>query len=124
MPDNLREFIDSHQVFQSSTSADGLDFSEPHELINAVNREMPFGKYKGLKLMQIPEPYFVWLKKRGFPDGKLGQEIALIYEIKLNRLESLVKPLLNSGNNDKNVNSKKSNADNCTSEQMHLERDK
>ncbi|MBP6517747.1 MULTISPECIES: DUF3820 family protein [unclassified Shewanella] len=63
-------------------------------LIDAVNQKMPFGKYAGRKLLELPEPYLVWFHKQGFPQGKLGEQLALIYEIKLNGLEGMLKPLL------------------------------
>jgi len=63
-------------------------------LIEAINQVMPFGKYAGRKLLQLPEPYLVWFQSQGFPDGKLGQQLALMYEVKLNGLESMLKPLL------------------------------
>jgi uncharacterized protein (DUF3820 family) len=63
-------------------------------LIEAVNQTMPFGKYAGRKLLQLPEPYLVWFHGKGFPEGKLGQQLALMYEVKLNGLEAMLKPLL------------------------------
>lgn len=54
---------------------------------------MPFGKYKGRLLCDLPEAYVVWFKNKGFPPGKLGQLLGLLYEIKLNGLEYLFKPL-------------------------------
>lgn len=53
---------------------------------------MPFGKYAGRFLVDLPEPYVVWFKRQGFPKGQLGEMLELIYEIKLNGLESLVRP--------------------------------
>jgi uncharacterized protein (DUF3820 family) len=63
-------------------------------LIDAVNQVMPFGKYQGRKLLELPEPYLVWFHKQGFPAGKLGNQLALMYEIKLNGLENMLRPLL------------------------------
>lgn len=63
-------------------------------LIEAINQTMPFGKYAGRKLLQLPEPYLVWFHRKGFPEGKLGQQLALMYEVKLNGLEEMLKPLL------------------------------
>ncbi|NVK23612.1 MAG: DUF3820 family protein [Gammaproteobacteria bacterium] len=63
-------------------------------LKEAVNTVMPFGKYAGRKLIQLPEPYLVWFHQQGFPKGKLGEQLALMYEIKLNGLEGMLKPLL------------------------------
>ena len=72
------------------------DFSddEHRELIEAINQRMPFGKFEGTALLDLPEPYIVWFKGQGFPAGRLGQQMALVYEIKLNGLESTVLPLL------------------------------
>jgi len=60
----------------------------------AINQVMPFGKYKGRKLLDLPEPYLVWFHQQGFPDNKLGEQLAMMYEIKLNGLESLLRPLV------------------------------
>lgn len=64
------------------------------EMVKAINVVMPFGKYTGRKLLQLPEPYLVWFNSKGFPEGKLGEQLALIYEIKLNGLETVLAPLL------------------------------
>lgn len=71
-----------------------LDEFDPELLLEAVNTKMPFGKYKGRPLLQLPEPYLVWFHANGFPQGKLGQQLALMYEVKLNGLEGMLKPLL------------------------------
>jgi len=63
------------------------------DLRDALNQTMPFGKYKGRKLLELPEPYLVWFQAKGFPKGKLGEQLALMYEIKLNGLESMVKKI-------------------------------
>ncbi|WNC71530.1 DUF3820 family protein [Thalassotalea psychrophila] len=63
-------------------------------LLSAINQIMPFGKYAGRKLLLLPEPYLVWFHGKGFPQGKLGEQLALIYEVKLNGLESMLMPLL------------------------------
>lgn len=68
--------------------------SDKKSLIDAINQTMPFGKYAGRKLLQLPEPYLVWFHGKGFPEGKLGQQLALMYEVKLNGLESMLEPLL------------------------------
>lgn len=67
---------------------------DQQQLIDAVNQVMPFGKYTGRRLLELPEPYLVWFQQQGFPKGKLGEQLALIYEIKLNGLEAMLKPLL------------------------------
>jgi len=64
------------------------------QLLDAVQQTMPFGKYKGRKLLDLPEPYLVWFHRQGFPNNKLGQQLALIYEVKVNGLEGMLKDLL------------------------------
>lgn len=67
---------------------------DPHETLRAlVSMRMPFGKYKGTLLCDLPEPYLNWFNNKGYPDGKLGVLLASMYEIKLNGLEHLLKPL-------------------------------
>lgn len=62
-------------------------------LREAVNQVMPFGKYRGRKLLDLPEPYLVWFHQQGFPPGKLGAQLALMYEVKLNGLEDMLQAL-------------------------------
>jgi len=64
------------------------------EMVEAVNQIMPFGKHAGKALLNLPEPYLVWFKQQGFPRGKLGAQMALVYEIRLNGLEKVFRPLL------------------------------
>ncbi|PQJ75002.1 DUF3820 family protein [Polaribacter gangjinensis] len=64
-------------------------------LIDLATAKMPFGKYKNQYLIDLPEFYIVWFKNQGFPKGKLGNQLALIYELKLNGLEDLVKGIRN-----------------------------
>lgn len=70
--------------------------SDQQQLVEAINQVMPFGKYAGRKLLQLPEPYLVWFHGKGFPEGKLGEQLALMYEVKLNGLEQMLQPLLKS----------------------------
>jgi uncharacterized protein len=66
-----------------------------HPLVLAANSRMPFGKYQGKLLVEIPEEYYLWMKNNGgFPKGKLGESMALMFEIKQNSLENLVRPLI------------------------------
>ena len=65
----------------------------PEILKDLVVKKMPFGKYKGRIICDLPEFYLVWFKQKGFPSGKLGLLLATMYEIKLNGLEYLLQPL-------------------------------
>ena len=61
--------------------------------IQIVKMSMPFGKYKGTLLCNLPVSYLEWFQRKGFPKGKLGILLATVYEIKINGLEDLLKPL-------------------------------
>lgn len=63
------------------------------QLLLLLTTEMPFGKYKGRKIIDLPEPYLVWFRQKGFPEGQLGELLYLCYEIKLNGLENMVKSI-------------------------------
>lgn len=60
-------------------------------LLKLANTKMPFGKYKNYFLIDLPEYYVVWFKNKGFPAGELGKQLQLIYELKLNGLENLIR---------------------------------
>ncbi len=62
-------------------------------LLELIENKMPFGKYKGRLLCDLPEPYLVWFNQKGFPKGKLGMQLQTLYEIKLNGLEYLLNNL-------------------------------
>jgi len=66
---------------------------DPEVLTKLANWRMPFGKYKGRFLIDLPEPYVVWFSREGFPRGELGRLLQNLYEIKLNGLEKLVERL-------------------------------
>lgn len=65
--------------------------NESNDLEKLATTSMPFGKYKGIPLIDLPETYVVWFHTQGLPEGKLGQLLGLLYEIKLNGLEYLVR---------------------------------
>lgn len=62
---------------------------DPKFLLELAEAKMPFGKYAGRLLIDLPEPYVVWFKQKGFPRGKLGKQLETIYVIKANGLEHL-----------------------------------
>ncbi len=64
-------------------------------LIKLAHAKMPYGKYKDRYLIDLPEPYVVWYHNKGFPKGKLGDQLQTIYELKINGLEYLVKNIRN-----------------------------
>lgn len=66
---------------------------DPLVLMELARKRMPFGKYKGSLLSELPEPYLVWFSRQGFPKGRLGMLLATLYEIKANGLEFLLLPL-------------------------------
>ena len=68
----------------------------PQLLLDLVKMEMPFGRYKGTILCNLPVSYLEWFNRNGFPIGKLGILLQTIYEIKLNGLEHLLLPLKRS----------------------------
>jgi uncharacterized protein len=67
-------------------------------LLELADMRMPFGRYAGRRLIDLPEPYVVWFSQQGFPPGKLGEMLQALYEIKVNGLEYLFEPLRNRSN--------------------------
>lgn len=59
---------------------------------------MPYGKYKGRLLVDIPEPYYTWYRQKGFPEGTLGKYLASMHEIKVNGLEYLIRKIIKEYN--------------------------
>lgn len=66
---------------------------DENDLLQLARTGMPFGKYQGWLLIDLPEPYLLWFADNGFPEGQLGRLLALALEIKINGLEYLLKPL-------------------------------
>ncbi|AVR99312.1 DUF3820 family protein [Pseudoduganella armeniaca] len=65
----------------------------PEALSLLLTREMPYGKYKGYRLADLPGNYLGWLAREGFPRGELGALLALMYELDHNNLRGLLDPL-------------------------------
>lgn len=62
-------------------------------LLELVHYKMPFGKYEGRFLTELPESYLVWFRQQGFPSGKLGDLLKATMEIKENGLEEMIRRL-------------------------------
>ena len=65
-------------------------------LVELASVKMPFGKYKDRILCDLPDSYLVWFHRKGFPSGEIGVLLSALYEIKLNGLEYLLKPIRNN----------------------------
>jgi uncharacterized protein (DUF3820 family) len=68
---------------------------DKQQLLELLSVKMPFGKYKGRVIIDLPEYYLTWFSQEGFPEGKLGSLLAQAYEIKLNGLEGMVRAIKN-----------------------------
>jgi len=76
---------------EADLSGDGQADAARADLLKLANYRMPFGRYKGRLLVDLPEPYVVWFRNQGFPPGELGRLLAITYEIKANGLEEMVR---------------------------------
>ena len=65
----------------------------PEDLQSLMTREMPYGKYKGRRIADLPGNYLTWFAREGFPKGELGRLLALMHEIDHNGLSDLLAPL-------------------------------
>ena len=63
------------------------------KLLELARYKMPYGKFKGHFLVDLPEPYLAWFRQKGFPAGKLGQMLHAMYEIKCNGLDGLIRKI-------------------------------
>jgi uncharacterized protein (DUF3820 family) len=78
---------------ESSSAPRGPLEPDIEVLIEVARMRMPFGRYAGTRLIDLPEPYVVWFRNKGYPKGRLGMLLATLFEIKANGLESLLAPL-------------------------------
>lgn len=68
-----------------------MDGLKPELLKDIVTLSMPFGKYQGKLLCDLPVSYLEWfMRNNGFPKGKLGEQLSTVYEIKMNGLEDII----------------------------------
>ena len=75
---------------QESKDQSGPD---PEILMDLVTKTMPFGKYAGRLLSDLPVHYLEWFQRQGLPPGRLGMQLATLYEIKTNGLEEILREL-------------------------------
>lgn len=66
---------------------------DPQIMMDLVSKTMPFGKYAGRLLCDLPISYLEWFQRKGFPAGKLGMQLATLYEIKANGLDEILHKL-------------------------------
>lgn len=68
---------------------------EPNKeaLLELAHYKMPFGKYKGQYLVDLPLPYLVWFQQKGFPKGKLGNYLSTVLTVKNEGLEHIIRKL-------------------------------
>lgn len=67
------------------------DGPDPEALLDLTRQRMPFGKYKGVRLIDLPEAYLAWFARQGFPRGRLGMLLSTALEVKSNGLADLVR---------------------------------
>ena len=70
-----------------------MELTEHEKLLKLARMKMPFGKYNGRYLVDLPEAYILWFARKGFPKGELGEMLQAMLEIKANGLEYLLRPL-------------------------------
>ena len=79
----------------------------PEILERLANFKMPFGRYGGRLLIDLPESYVCWFQRKGFPPGEVGELLSLLYEVKLNGLEPMIRPLVKKEGQSRSFESQK-----------------
>jgi uncharacterized protein (DUF3820 family) len=82
-----------HHFPMTDADASAPELPDSQMLVQIAQMRMPFGRYAGTRLIDLPEPYVVWFRKQGYPRGRLGELLATLYEIKANGLEPLLASL-------------------------------
>ncbi|TVR18405.1 MAG: hypothetical protein EA391_02375 [Balneolaceae bacterium] len=67
---------------------------DPTFLIRLVNARMPYGRFKGRFITELPVFYLEWIHRKGYPSGNLGQYLSTMHEVKINGLEHILKPII------------------------------
>jgi uncharacterized protein (DUF3820 family) len=75
---------------EEGSASNSATTPDPQVLVQIARMRMPFGRYAGRRLIDLPEPYVVWFRNKGYPRGRLGELLATLYEIKSNGLEPLL----------------------------------
>ena len=73
---------------------------DPNALIELAWYKMPFGTHKDKFLSELPETYYIWFSRSGFPDGKLGNYMQTVYDMKVNGLEDILRQIRRNTVND------------------------
>lgn len=66
---------------------------QSEDLLLLLSRQMPYGKYKGQLIADLPQHYLAWFARQGFPPGEIGRLLALAFEMRHNGLMNLLDPL-------------------------------
>jgi len=81
-------------VQRDTTPLAGIEhLGDTSMLYDLARTPMPFGRFRGRLLIDLPEPYVVWFQRNGYPQGRIGKLLGLLYEVKTNGLEPLFDPL-------------------------------
>tara|TARA_R110002012_G_scaffold49095_4_gene127121 strand:+ start:432 stop:680 length:249 start_codon:yes stop_codon:yes gene_type:complete len=78
-------------------------FFDHKQLIELAWYKMPFGQHKGRFLSELPESYYIWFRRKGFPDGKLGRYMTTVYDMKVNGIEDMLREIRRKTVNDRPV---------------------
>lgn len=90
--------VDRHDSRVEFTEIDREDF---RNLLNEIGRmHMPFGKFgpkdyppRGVPIIDLPPEYLGWFKERGFPKGRLGELLEIVFEVKQSGADAVFAPL-------------------------------
>jgi uncharacterized protein (DUF3820 family) len=72
-------------------------------LIEMAWYKMPFGAHKGKFLSEVPESYYIWFRRQGFPTGKLGNYMQTVFDMKVNGIEGMLREIRRNTVNDRPV---------------------